>query len=123
MDVIGGKRFPYPNSKAYFEANHRHIRGNDYEQLEKVVAVWQDGDEPCEELDFLLCSKQLTLDPEDSARYFNAVLLGAPLSAPRDAAVVFYRVARDNRGQITDIEFNFVSRREFERDYMLLKTP
>lgn len=123
VDVIGGRNYPYPNSRSYFEANHRHIQGDQYEQLEKTVAVWQNGDGPCEELEFLLRTGRLTLNPEDSERYFNAVLFGAPLSAPRDAAVVFYRVDRDSRGRITDIEFNFVAHREFARDYILTARP
>lgn len=120
VDTIDGKRYPYPNGRAQFEAGHRHIEGDTYEQLAKPLAVWQDGDGPCEEMDHLLASKRLTLCPEDEARYFNAVLWGAPLSAARDATVVFYRVDRDGQGRITDVEFNFVARWDFERDYVFL---
>ena len=120
VDVVNGKRFPYPNSREFFEANHRHLEGDSYEQRGRAVAVWQNGDAPCEEIDFLLHSGQLTLRPQDEARYFNAVLLGAPLSAAKDAVVVLNRVERNEQGSITDIAFSFVSRPDFERDFVLV---
>lgn len=119
VDVVDGKRYPYPNSRAYFEANHRHIEGDTYEQTGNTYAIWQDGDAPCEEIDFLLSSGRLTLCPQDHDHYFNACLCGAPLSACRDATVVFYQIDRDSCGRIKDIGFNFVARRDFERDYIL----
>lgn len=119
VDTVNGRRYPYPNSKAYFEANHHHIQGDIYKQSGRLLPVWQDGDGPCEEMDFLLTSGRLTLRPEDDTRYFNAFLWGAPLSAARDATVVFYQVDRDGEGCITDILFNFVARRDFQRDYVL----
>lgn len=122
VDTVDGRRYPYPNSRAFFEANHRHVQDDVYEQMGRTLAVWQDGDGPCEEMDFLLDTKRLTLCPEDSSRYFNAVLWGVPLSAARDAAVVFYQVDRDSQGRITEIEFSFVARQDFERDYTLLHT-
>lgn len=117
VDTVNGRHYPYPISQAYFEENHRHIQGDVYEQIPRPVAVWQDGDGPCEEMDFLLTSGRLTIRPEDDVHYFHAVLWNAPLSAARDATVVFYQVDRDSEGRIADIEFNFVARREFERDY------
>ena len=119
VDVVDGKRYPYPNSRSYFEANHRHIRGDEYEQLPHTIKVWQAGDGPCEELDFLLSTGRLVLCPEDDAHYFNATLWEAALSAARDAALAFYAVERDGDGAITDISFNFIARRDFERDYTL----
>lgn len=122
VDTVNGKRYPYPNSREFFEANHRHLEGDSYEQRGRTVAVWQDGDAPCEEMDFLLGSGQLTLCPQDEARYFNAMLLGAPLSAARDAIVLLNRVERDEEGRITDIAFSFISRPDFERDFVLVDT-
>ena len=42
------------------------------------------------------------------------------MSAPKDAVIVFYRISRDEAGQITDAEFNFVAGAEFEKTYELL---
>lgn len=50
---------------AYFEANHRHIRGDEYEQLPHTIKVWQAGDGSWEELDFLLSTGRLVLCPAD----------------------------------------------------------
>lgn len=123
VDTVDGRRYPYPNKRAFFEANHRLIEGDIYEQCGRSAAVWQDGDGPCEEMEFLLNTGRLVLRPEDEARYFNAVLLDAPLSAARDAAVVFERVERDRQGRIADAVFSFVTRRDFERDFELLDAP
>ncbi len=120
VDVAGGKRYPYPNSREYFEANHRHLQGDTYEQSGSSFAIWQDGDGLCEEMEFLLSRGRLRLCPEDNVRYFNATLFDAPLSAARDATVVFYQVDRDCQGGISDVRFNFVARRDFERDYDVL---
>lgn len=120
VDTVGARHYPYPNRQGDFETSHRHLQGDTYEQISEVLAVWQEGDDPCEEMDFLLASGRLTLHPEDEKRYFNAVLWDAPLSAPREAVIVFYRVERNSLGCITDVVFNFVGRREFEQGYILL---
>lgn len=123
VDIVNGKRYPYPNSREFFEANHCHLEGDSYEQRGRTVAVWQAGDAPCEEIGFLLSSGQLTLCPEDDTHYFNAVLLGAPLSAAKDATVILNRVERDEQGRITGIAFSFVARAEFDRDFVLVDEP
>lgn len=120
VDIVDGMRYPYPNSRKYFEANHRHLQGDTYEQSGSLFAIWQDGDDPCEEMDFLISGGRLVICKEDSVRYFNAILWDAPLSAARDATVVFYQVERGSQGRIRDVRFNFVARRDFERDYDIL---
>lgn len=55
-------------------------------------------------------------DPE---HYFNAFLWGSDLSAAEDATIVFYSVSRTESGEITDVDFNFVARPQFENDYRL----
>lgn len=32
VDTVDGKWYPYPNSGRFFEANHRHLEGDSYEQ-------------------------------------------------------------------------------------------
>ena len=117
LDSIG---MPYPVEKEWFEANHRHLRDEEYEQIPKPLRFWQEGDLLWEEVAFLLVFDKITLDPEHQDRYYNAVLWGAPLSAPRDAVIVVYGVDRDEQGHIRDVDFNFVDREVFERDYTIL---
>ncbi|MBQ1412657.1 MAG: hypothetical protein IIY93_05645, partial [Clostridia bacterium] len=57
---------------------------------------------------------------DDENAYFNAVLWGAPLSAAKDAVICFYSITRDGNGVITDADFNFISRAEFEKTYDIL---
>ena len=114
-----GQFYPYPNDREWFEANHRHLRGDEYEQIPKPLRFWQEGDSLCEEVSFLMNAGKITLDPEHEDRYYNAVLWGAPLSAPRDAVIVVYGVERDERGFIREVDFNFVAREVFLRDYTI----
>lgn len=44
-------------------------------------------------------------------------LWGADLSTARDANVIFYNIERDAQEHITDINFNFITRAQFENDY------
>ena len=115
-----GQLYPYPNGREWFEANHRHLQGDAYEQLPKPLGFWQEGDYLSEEVEFLFAHDKIDLTPEHQDRYYNAVLWGAPLSAPRDAVIVVYGVDRDEQGVIRDIDFNFVAREVFEREYTIL---
>ena len=54
---------------------------------------------------------------DDPERYFNAFLWGAPLSAGKDAVLIFYSIKRDIDGNIYDADFNFITREEFEKTY------
>lgn len=118
---LNGENFPYPNSREFFLANHRKLRGDLYEQLTKPLKVWFKGDSLDEpEMKFLLEDSKLTLEPQDPAHYFKTFLWGAPLDADEDAALIFYDVQRDDSGAITAIDFNLVNREIFNRDYELL---
>ena len=120
VSCVGGELFPYPNAKEFFRANHVHIGGDDYRQVPKPLGVWFKGDSLDEpELKFLLDNGKLTLHPEAPARYFQAYLWGAPLSADENAALIFYKVERDG-DTITDIDFGLVNRAIFDCDYTLL---
>ncbi len=109
--------FPYPNSKEFFEANHRCLGGEEYEQIPAPVDVWFLEDGMCAEIQFLIDRKGLTMHPDTPAVYFSAPLWGTVLSAAKDAAIVFYSIERDTAGTITDADFNFVARDEFEKTY------
>ena len=108
---------PYPNKAWDFEENHRHLEGNLYEEIPKVMKAWTAYDEMCEHIEYLIKEKGLILRDDCPEKYFNAVLWGAPLSAARDSVLIFYKIQRDIDGNIFDIDFNFVVREEFEKKY------
>ena len=114
---------PYPNSREFFESSAVQVGDSLYRQISKPVAVWLLGDPACDFITFLLDTGRMQIVPESESQCFRAVLWGAPLSAPRDAAIVAYSVARDAEGQVTDVDFNFVVRDEFERLYEWCETP
>lgn len=120
VDTIDGKHYPYPNAKAWFEANHTHLSGDEYEQVNQPLQIWQVGDEMTEEVRWLVDTGRLTLKPGDPSHYFNAFLWGADLSAASDATLLFYEVERNETGAITGINFNFVAKPEFDACYTLL---
>ncbi len=111
---------PYPNSAEYFEKNHSHIAAEFYEQRSNEVSVWMYGDPMCPEIRYLMENRHLTFHEDDPDKYFRAPLWGTILYAAKDAVIVFYRIVRDESDQITDEEFNFVERKEFDKTYELL---
>lgn len=120
VSCLNHELYPYPNAREFFLANHVHLGGDDYRQVIKLLLVWFKGDsfeEP--EIKFLIDSGKLTLNPQDPACYFRAVLWGAPLTAPEDAALVCYKVERDGN-MITNVDWGLVNRVIFDRDYDLL---
>ena len=121
VDTIDGRHFPYPNSREFFLNNHTHLDGDEYEQINKPLRFWQFGDAFTEEVNWLVDTGRLTLKPQEPDRYFNAFLWGADLSAASDATLLLFRVDRDELGAITDIDFNFVARPEFEACYVIVE--
>lgn len=116
MDSEG---FPYPNSKDFFEENHRMIQEGIYEQIPRPVDIWTAEEPICDEIEFLQKEKGLILDETDIKAYFNAPLWGSMLSAARNAVLVFYRIDREG-GRIVDADFNFVEQTEFGKAYRYL---
>ena len=108
---------PYPNDAAFFESHHRQVEGDTYEQVPSPVDVWLAEDGMCDEVRFLTEHRGLVLDEEHPAGYFRAPLWGTELTAAKDAALVFYSITRDGSGAITDADFSFVERSEFEKTY------
>ena len=117
---IDGAGYPYPCRDDWFRKNLRHLEGDDYEQIPKPLKAWTADRPMCPEVQFLMERKGLVLDETDPDRYFNAVLWGTRESAGKDAVLVFYGISRDNAGNITDADFNFVERAEFCRTYNIL---
>lgn len=112
---------PYPNKADFFEENHRHIEGDQYEQLPKEREVWMMGDPMCPEIEFLIEHGRLELHKEDPDHYFQGIGWGTKLTASSDAALVFYEIKKKSDGKIIDAEFNFVDRKTFEETYELIK--
>lgn len=118
LDAFGR---PYPNKAEFFEKNHRHIDGDQYEQFPKDREVWMMGDAMCPEVEFLIEQGRLELHKEDPEHYFTGTGWGTKLTASSDAALVFYEIKRNAGGNIVDAEFNFVDRDTFEETYELIK--
>ena len=108
---------PYPNSAAFFESKHVRVAENTYTQITQPLPVWLAEDPPSDAIAYLLRTGKLQIDEASEDQYFRAELWGAPLSAARDAVVVFYAIRRDEQGGIIDVDFNFVVRDEFDRTY------
>lgn len=109
--------YPYPNKREWFLQNHRHIEGDTYEQLPKKLLAWESTEGITPEVQFLIDHKGLVLSPENPSQYFGAELWGAWLTAAADAVLIFYSVGYDDDGNVTDADFNFVARTEFEATY------
>ena len=114
---IDSEGYPYPNSRDFFESHHRHIEGDTYEQLPSPVQVWFWEDGMCAKVEFLAAKKSLRFNHENEAAFFSAPLWGTILTAAKNAAVVFYSIERDDAGIITDADFNFVAKSEFDKTY------
>lgn len=112
---------PYPNKAEFFEKNHRHIDGDQYEQFPKDREVWMMGDAMCPEVEFLIEQGRLELHKEDPEHYFQGTGWGTKLTASSDAVLVFYEIKRNAGGNIVDAEFNFVDREMFEKTYELIR--
>lgn len=122
VDLVDQKHFPYPNDKEGFEATHRHIEGDLYEQICQPLPFWQKGDPISDAVQYLIDHKLLTLREDDPSHYFNAFLWGTDLSAPENASLVFYEITRDEQGVITNVNFNFVDADYFRENYKVLQS-
>ena len=112
-----GKLYCYPNERSWFLRNHRNIRGDEFEQLPIPREVWQKGEPLSPEMQFLIQSGWLKIKETEPERYYQAFLWNTYVSAAEDAVVVFYSVIRDPAGEICTIDFGFVDRTAFQRDY------
>lgn len=117
---VDSKGCPYPNEKEYFETNHRHIEGDTFEQLPKPLSAWDAKLKMCSEIAFLVEKKGLNIDETSSDRRYTAELWGTIEVAAEDAMIVFYSVSYDEVGNVTDCDWNFVERSEFDRAYSVI---
>lgn len=117
---IDSAGFPYPNRREFFEENHRRVGENEYEQIAKPLSAWCFGDPDNEIICFLVRKKDLVVDTNNPEQCFSAPLWGTMLTARRDAVIVFYKVDRDESGNIIDVDFNFVARDEFDKTYSFI---
>ena len=117
MDSSG---YPYPCTNEWFEKNLRHIDGNKYEQIPRLLNAWDYTQDMCEEIKFLIKEKGLKINEKDEHKYYYAILWGNPEAAEKDAVIVFYNILYDNNGFIIDVEYNFVERGEFDKTYNIV---
>lgn len=120
VEATGDRVYAYPIEQSLFAENYRHLHGDLYEAVSRPVTIWQADDPPDDVVRFLLQTGRLQINRTDSAHYFRAALCDAPLSAARDAVVVFYSVDRDTDGIPVNVDFNFVARDYFETNYLIL---
>lgn len=117
---VDSKGCPYPNDREYFETNHRYIEGDTFEQLPKPLLAWDAKLEMCSEVIFLVDKKGLIIDETSTDRRYTAQLWGTMEVAAEDAMIVFYSISYDEAGNVTDADWNFVERSEFNRTYSIL---
>lgn len=117
---VDSKGCPYPNGREYFEANHRHIERDTFEQIPKPLQAWDSKLEMCPEVAFLVAKKGLVIDEESTDRRYTAQLWGAMEVAAEDAMIVFYSISYDDAGSVTDADWNFVERSEFDKTYSVI---
>lgn len=117
---IDGAGYPYPNDVEYFEQNHRHIAGDEYEQKAVPLNAWSAEEQMCPEVVFLVEHKGLVLDYDHPECFFYAPLWGTVEVAAKDAVLVFYSIDYGENGEVKDASFNFIGRAEFERTYQVL---
>lgn len=113
--------FPYPNRRAFFEANHTHLGGTRYRQKAEPMGAWTVSEPMPPEVRFLLDTGALRIDEQDEAHYFRAFLWGAELFAAKDAVVVLDRTTRNEAGEITAVKFHFIARQEFQITHRILE--
>lgn len=114
---LDGAGNPYPSKDEWFQDNMRQISDDDYEQIPKELMGWTADMEKSPEIEFLIREKGLKLDENSFNKYYSAILWGNLEAADRNAVLVFYSVSYNDDGVVTDAEYNFVERKEFDRTY------
>ena len=114
---VDGSGCPYPNDKKFFEMNHRHIEGDTFEQIPKVLYAWDKECEMCPEIRFLMEGKGLKINEKSVEQCYSAELWGTTEAAAADALIVFYDIQYNEDGSVRDAEFNFVASDAFEKTY------
>lgn len=124
------------NHRKYFMKTHQHIEGDEYDQLSKPVGVWFLGDTVSPELQYIAKHQILSATLEGMIRRNNGRLTqydlyvwGSPIEAigysscaGDKATIIFDNVKRDETGEIVDLDFMFIEREAFNRDYVFCDT-
>ena len=112
---------PYPNTRQFFEQNHKKIGVDSYEQIPQPLKAWDINEPECKEIQFLKEHKGLMINRENERAYFKAPLWGDILTAAKDAEIVFYSISYDADNNVKDADFNFVAREEFIKTYDVIE--
>ena len=112
---VDGSGCPYPNDKEFFEANHRQIEEDTFEQVPRILYAWNKKCEMCPEIRFLIETKGLKINEKSFEQYYSAKLWGTTEAAAADAMIVFYDIQYKEDGSVKDATFNFVARDAFEK--------
>ena len=117
---LDGDGYPYPNEREYFLSRHVLISKNKYKQIPQKLKAWRLGEPPCPEIEYLLRTGCLIIDPASFEKYYTATLWGTELSADKDAIIVFHDICCNADGGIEKISFCFVAKGEFVRTYRIV---
>lgn len=111
---------PYPNAREWFLQHHKvlDVSANEYEQIPQPNEAWFYGEPITDAVQYCLDHELVKLNDEDPQNYFGAMLWGEWLTAPQNAALMFYSVTREN-GVVTDVDFNFVIKEEIDKNYRI----
>lgn len=123
VEQLADVLYPFPMTETFVRNNFRHLSGDEFEVVPKVLDAWFADDKIiCAEVEYLMQTGRLIITKNDPKHYFLAPnLWGAKLSAPKDSAIIFYEVKRTQSGKIFSVDWNLVARFAFERDYILIE--
>lgn len=119
---VDSEGYPYPNDMEFFVENHLQVAGqeNVYEQIPVPLKAWDADCDMCEEVQFLIDHKGLSIDETSTEQRYKAPLWGTTLAAAADAVLVFYSITYDEDGAVIGADYNFVASEEFDRKYHLV---
>lgn len=117
---IDGSGNPYPNSKEYFMSHHELISGDEFKQIPQTYSAWTIECSMCPEIKFLARNKGLKINRTSPEKFFEAPLWGTNEVAAENAIIFFYNIVYGSDNSIIDVDFNFVERKEFEKNYEVI---
>jgi hypothetical protein len=110
---------PYPTKKDWFEANHTQVEKGMYQQKAHPRKAWCAAEPICPEVQFLLDRGLLLWEPEQG---FQAQLWGTLQTVTADAVIILDNIHRDASDTLTEVEFHFVAKEEFDLTYEVLES-
>ena len=88
-------------------------------QTSPVLGAWSLEEPMCPEIEYIVRAGKLRIDEGSDSHCYTAFLWGAWLHAARDAVIVFDRVDGAD-GEVTGVEFHFITREEFDLTYRVV---